>query len=428
MKLALICEYFYPDNSGSTPTDLSELTQRLSQQHPELQIDVVTSKNLYRPSGIHGRLAPRENWFGIQIRRLPTPKSNRPSLVLRLLAGTVFSFAALLELLRRPAYDLLLVVTNPPSNALSAWLYSKLRAVPYVYLVHDLYPDVAVALGKLRAGSKLVRMLQSAQKRWLNGARFVVVLGRCMRAHLNTAYGVPASKLSVITSWADPARIHVGSTENEFRRVHGLSRFVVLYAGNFSQYVDFDQIFRAAERLAPLQDLSFVLLGDGARREELGARAQASRGNVRVLSKVPRAAMNEVLAAADVCLISLDPAMLGLGVPSKLYPIMAAGRPAVAMVPAESEIARVLDEEHCGLVVAMGNGAALAEAIRQFYLAPQTGQQMGLRGRSALERRFTLQQVSESFWSVLSAAALSRRPRGAATTGENREKAVLHHT
>jgi hypothetical protein len=173
MRIALISEYFYPDNSGSTPTDLGELTRYLKDHHGEIQIEVITSKNLYRPSGLTGKLSPREDWQGVKIRRLPTPKSNGHSMILRLLAGTSFSAAALLYALRQPAYDLLLIVNDPPANAMAAWVYSKLRAVPYVYLVHDLYPDIAVAMGHLRAGSRVVRFIQHMQKVWLNSARRV---------------------------------------------------------------------------------------------------------------------------------------------------------------------------------------------------------------------------------------------------------------
>jgi len=405
MRIALLTEYFYPDNSGSTPTDLAELSCYLKQHHPALEIDVITSKNLYRPSGVESRLAPREDWQGMRIRRLATPKSNRPSMVLRLAAGTIFALAGFFELLRRPRYDLLLIVTNPPTNAFAAWMYSKLRGVRYVYLVHDLYPDIAVAMGRLKGGSWLVSLIEGMQRAWLNSAASIVALGRCMRRHLHERYKVPLDRINVITSWADPKAITVLSRENDFRRRNGLSGFVAMYAGNFSRYVNFEQILGAAEELGPQEGITFVLVGDGVRREEILDRVAKDRlANVKVLPRIPRAAMNEVLAAADVCLISLDPKMVGLGVPSKLYAALASGRPTVAMVPEHSEVGEVLVEEECGINVADGDSRALAMALRKLQRDPDLAHRMGQNARSALEQHFTIGHSAEKFWSVFERA------------------------
>lgn len=410
MRIAVICEYFYPDNSGSTPTDLAELTRYLVEQHRELQLDVVTSKNLYRPSGLTGKLSARENWQGVRIRRLPTPKSNRPCMVLRLLAGMLFSAGALLHLLRQPAYDLLLIVTNPPSNAMAAWLYSKLRSVPYIYVVHDLYPDIATAMGRLRPGSVVVRLTQRLQRTWLNSAARVVVLGRCMRRHLDEAYCVSLDRIRVIPNWYDTDSITASGGEHDFGSVNILAGFVALYAGNFGRYVNFDQILGAANLLRRDQGITFLLVGDGARRKEIVDRvAEEGLRNVIVLPSVPRAKMNQVLAVANVSLISLDPKMVGLGVPSKLYASLASGRPVVAMVPGQSEVAAVLLEEGCGVNVPDGDSTALASAIKHLQQNPELAKCMGRNARSALERRFTINHAAAKFWSLFMEVVLGKQ-------------------
>ena len=397
MKIAILCEYFYPDNSGGTPTDLTELTCYLKQLHAGIEIDVITSRNLYRPSGISAKLLPEEVWNGLTIRRLRTPKSNRPSMILRLLAGGMFSMAALNLMLRKTPYNLVLIVTNPPANGLAAWLYCKLRGVPYIYLVHDLYPDIAVALGRLKGDSIVARVFERLQKQWLTSAARVVALGRCMRDHIHRQYDVSLDRIKVISSWADPGAIRVSPRDNGFRQANVLDGFVVIYGGNFSHYVNFGQIFGAA-KLLEHDRISFVLVGDGVRRSELVATVEKERlKNVRVLSTVPRAAMNDVLAAADISLISLDRRMMGLGVPSKLYSILASGRPIVAMVPPGSEVARVLEEEQCGVNVAGEDAEALVREISRLKQDPGLAGRMGQNARSALVRRFTLHHAAEQF-------------------------------
>jgi colanic acid biosynthesis glycosyl transferase WcaI len=401
MKIAVLCEYFYPDNSGSTPSDMTELTRYLKQFHAEIEIDVITSRHLYRPSGVSAKLLPEEVWNGLTIHRLRTPKSNRPSMIFRLLAGGVFSMAALFWMLRKPAYDLVLVVTNPPANALAARIYSRLRKVPYVYFINDLYPDVAVALGRLDSSSFVTRLFRRVQKTWLQAAARTVVVGRCMQQHIHAHYELPLSRITVIRNWADPIQICPSPKENALRQSKNLTGFVVVYGGNFSRYVNFDQILGAAKLLRQDQGITFVLIGDGARRAEILDRVEQDKlENVRVLPSVARSAMNEVLAASDVCLISLAPQMKGLGSPGKLYSILAAGRPVVAMMPPGSEVSMVLEEEQCGVNVVDGDAAALASEISRLKQDPGLVERMGQNARSSLVRRFTLHHAAEQFYTL----------------------------
>jgi glycosyltransferase involved in cell wall biosynthesis len=401
VRIALVCEYFYPDNSGGTPTDMSELAQYLKQRYAEVEIEVLTSRNLYRPTGEVGSLLAREVWRGLRIRRFRTPKSNRPSMALRLLAGGVFSMTVLAYLLRHRSYDLLLVVTNPPANALAAWFYCKLRGVPYVYFINDLYPDIAVALGRLSPQSRATKFFGWFQKRWLHAAARTAVVGRCMQDHIHSRYALPLARIAVIRNWADAIQIRPLPRDNAVRRAENLSGLVVLYGGNFSRYVNFDQILAAAKLLRQNPDITFVLIGDGTRRAEILERVEkAALKNVRVLPPVPRSAMGEVLAASDVCLISLAPQMKGLGVPGKLYSILAAGRPVMAVVPMGSEVARVLEEEQCGVNVADGDAEALARAITRLKQEDGLIKRMGQNARSALERRFTLPHAAEQFYGL----------------------------
>jgi len=161
--------------------------------------------------------------------------------------------------------------------------------------------------------------------------------------------------------------------------------------------VNFGQILAAA-KLLEHDSISFVLVGDGVRRSELLTTVEKDGlRNVRVLPKVPRSAMNEVLAAADISLIPLDRRMMGLGVPSKLYSILASGRPVVAMVPPGSEVAMVLEEEQCGVNVPDGDAEALAREISRLKQDPGLAERMGHNARSAMMRRFTLRHAAEQF-------------------------------
>jgi colanic acid biosynthesis glycosyl transferase WcaI len=403
MKIALVCEYFYPDDSGSTPTNMSELAHYLKLNYGDLEIDVLTSCHLYRSAKGTDRLPQHEVWDGINIKRFNTPNSKQKSIVIRLLAGGCFALRVLAFLWsKKESYNILIIVTNPPANGLLAWVYFKLRGVPFLYIVHDLYPDTAVALRKLGQASLTVQFFGLFQKSWLHAASRVVVVGRCMRDYIGSKYGLGESRISVIRNWADASAISPGERENDFRRKHGLIGFVVLYGGNFSDYINFDQILEAASLLSKNTSITFVLIGDGARKGEIQNRVMTGNmANVKVLAPFSCAEMGQVLAASDLCLVPLDPRMKGLGSPGKLYSILAAGRPTLAVVAEGGEVARILAEENCGLNIADGDAVAMADEIGRLAQDEASVAEMGANARRCFENRFTLAHAAAQYYSLI---------------------------
>lgn len=400
MRIAVVCEFFYPDNTGGTPTDMSDLVRYLTEHHPDCHFEVITSRNYYRGKG--NKLSTKEDWDGIQITRLNTLRSNCASTPLRLALGALFSLAAFFELMRRPRYDLLLLVTNPPSTPLAAYLYRKLRRVPYVYLIHDLYPDAAVAMNKLPPGGIVTGLTRRIQQQWLQAAGRVVVVGRCMKARIERQYTLPLGHIKVITAWADPEAIRPSSRDTAFRKEHQLTGFTVLYGGNLAAWIDFHTILDAAQRLKEsYPSINFLILGEGTQKASILQRVASDHlTNVRVLPPVPRSQMGEVLASSDVALIPLDERMVGIGVPSKLYPILSAGRPSIAIVPEASEVACVLEEANCGINVPQRDSTALAKAIVELYERSAFADAMGRNARLTLENHYTIHQSAAGFYDV----------------------------
>lgn len=398
MKLCLLTEYFNPGGAGGTPSMLPVLAQQLLCDHPEFSIDVVTSRNVYR--GADERLPGYEEWEGMRVFRLQMPRSNQHSTAMRMAAGAAFSLAATAKVCALPRYDLLLVGTNPPAAPLAGELLRRLRGTPYVYLIHDLFPDVGVALRTLAPQHPVTRLGARLQRGWLHGAARVVVIGRCMRDHLVQTYALPSTRIDVIPNWADPAEIKPLPRETAFRRTHGLTGFVLLYAGNFGQYQDFDTLLNAAQQLAARHpEITLVLVGDGARKEYLAQRiAGEALTNVKMFPFVPKAAFPDLLASADAALVTLEPGAEGVGVPSKFYTILAAGRPVIATVAPTSEVALVLEEAGCGVRVNQGDMDGLVAAVQRLVEEPALAVRMGQRARAVLEAQFTLAATADRFY------------------------------
>lgn len=342
MRICLLTEYFNPGGYGGVATMMPMLVQRLNARYPELSIDVITSRNVYRGEG---QVLPRfEEWEGIRVYRLSTPRSNQPSIKRRLLAGCFFTMCAWAKLMTMPSYDALLVGTNPPMIPLATRGIGVVKNTRYLYLIHDLFPDVALTLGALPANHPVTLMAKHAQANWLHSAARVVAIGRCMRDYMIEQYHVPAQRLTVIPNWADAHAITPQAKDTRFRARHGLTGFVLLYAGNFGQYQDFDTLLDTARRLydAGTRDVTVVFVGDGSRHDHIAERiAREKIVNARLFPFVPAADYPDLLASADASLVTLEPGADQVGVPSKFYNILASGRPVIATLSARSEVARV---------------------------------------------------------------------------------------
>ena len=360
MRICIVNEFFYPDSTGGTGTVLSDLVRSLRDTFSDVEIDVVTSKNLYRDA--NSDLPAREDWNGVNIYRLPTPRPNGLSTPLRLGANLVFCFFALVRLALLGRYDVILVGTAPPMVAMSARLLGWLKATPFVYIVYDLEPDRSVTMKVLTAAHPIARLFRGSQKRWLHSASKVIVLGRCMREYLSAAYDLPEHKVEVIPIGSDPSEIFPISRNTRFRSQHGIQGFVILYSGNFGRYHDFDTILDAAKALNEngqeegLDKVQFVLVGGGAQKEHIAQRIAAEKiSNIHLFDFVSKDDYADLLASANVSLVTLEPGMEGLCVPSKFYSILASGRATIASVSPQSEVARVIDEAQCGVHLTQGN-------------------------------------------------------------------------
>ncbi len=405
MRICIVNEFFYPDSGGGTGTVLSDLVRSLREIDPALDIDVVTSTNLYRQP--QADLPAYEEWDGVCIHRLATPHPNGLSLPLRLGANLLFCTLALAKLVSLPPYDLVLLGTAPPMVAMGATFLKQLRGTPFVYIVYDLEPDRSVAMKMLPAKHPVVKLFRQSQGRWLRSAAKVVVLGEYMGEYLSRTYDVPRQNIQAIPIGSNPAEIVPGPKASRFRAEHGLSGFVVLYSGNFGRYHNFDAILDAAARLKDnYSNISFVLVGDGAQKGHIKQRVEdEDLANVRLFDFVAKDAYADLLASADVSLVTLEPGMEGLCVPSKFYSILASGRPVVATVSPKSEVARVIDEAQAGVHLEQAAAEDLASALIALMEHPARTEQMGRNARCVLEEKYSMSQVARQYHAVLHEAA-----------------------
>jgi glycosyltransferase involved in cell wall biosynthesis len=399
MRLLLLNQFFYPDLSATSQiaTDLA-----VDLAAAGIEVTALASRGTY----LGGEsLAPRDRHGGVEIVRVTATSLGKRTLVARAVDYASFYLASTARLATLPRQDVVVALTTPPLVAATALVPKLLRGSRLVYWVQDLYPEIAVAFGALRPGSLAVRAMAAVSRAVLRRADAVVALGDEMRARCIAAGAVP-ERAHVIPNWADgeavrPVPHGANPLRGEFARG---ARFVVMYSGNMGRVHDIETLLSAARLLRDRADIAFVYAGDGAKRPLVEAAAR-ELPNVRLVPYQPRERLSESLSAADVHLVALSQDIEGLAEPSKLYGIMAAGRPALFVGPKGAEVARTLEREGCGQCVANGDAAGLADALIALAAAPEAREEMCARARRALEARLQRSVATRKFTELVTSVA-----------------------
>ena len=277
----------------------------------------------------------------------------------------------------------------------------KCRGAKLFDWIQDLFPEVAGALyaGRMQGLESLARSVRN----WsLRIASMNVVIGDGMAKKL-TEEGIQPHNIQVIHNWADGCAIHpVDRETNELRREWDLlNTFVVGYSGNIGRVHEFETILNAAQALSHTEGIMFLFIGNGARQPWI-MREVGERGlkNVVLRPYQPRDRLTLSLCVPDVHLVSLQPSMEGLIVPSKFYGIAAAGRPTIFVGDQAGEIPRILQETGSGYTVSVGDSEGLANRIRDMLHNQSETQNMGARARLAFDRHFD-QKYAFAAWEKL---------------------------
>jgi colanic acid biosynthesis glycosyl transferase WcaI len=406
-RVFFVNRYFHPDESA-TSRILSDLAFRLAEQG--LPVAVVTSGQLYEDP--NARLPASETIRGVSIHRVATARLGRSRLRGRALDYASFHGAVAWRLLRlvRPG-DIVVAKTDPPLLSVTLAHVCAWRGALLINWLQDMFPEVALTLAPGILPKPLHALLMSMRDRSLRHATMNIVLSEGMRARVR-ARGVEPAKTIVIPNWADTKALTPHPTGASFtRRRLGLTdRFVIGYSGNFGRAHEFDTLITAARLLDEDSRFAFLMTGGGARSQDLQrAAAQARLSHFHFQGYQPAQWLSDSMAAADIHLVSLLPALEGLIVPSKVYGILAAGRPVVFIGDTGGDIAQLIREHACGISVAVGAGAELAEGLRSLRADPARVLLMGANARRLALARYTSEHAADD-WARLLTGLTGREP------------------
>jgi len=398
-KFVFVNRYFDPDQSATSQI-LTDLARALVTSG--LTVHVVCSRQLYTDAG--ARLPQEEERSGVTIHRVATTRFGRARLASRSIDYVSFYLSAGLTLLRILSRgDVLIAKTDPPLISILAVIVSHLRGAALVNWQQDVFPEVASLLGANPLPEWLDSLLRRLRDSSLRSARMNVLISTRMFAYFRQR-GIPLLQLRVIENWANANAIAPKPTSaSELRaRLGYIDHFVVCYSGNLGRAHEFHTLLAAAIALRSEPSVVFLMIGGGTRMELLRrAVAEHGLGNFNFLPYQPRDELEDSLAAADLHLVSLLPALEGMIMPSKLYGILAAGRPLIFIGDLEGDIAQVIRQGECGVTVEVDAHQDLVAAIRRLRADPETCIAMGERARRLLVSRYSLDKAVELWQTVL---------------------------
>ncbi|MGH9318949.1 MAG: glycosyltransferase family 4 protein, partial [Vicinamibacteria bacterium] len=323
MRIVFFNRSYWPD-FGATGQLLTELTQELAKEHGwEVTVVAGGGKN-------NLGIVSRERHQGVEILRARETRLARRGFLGRFTNYLSYFVSALWASFRVGRPDVVVALTDPPIIGLVGWLTARRTGARFVFLCQDIFPEVAMLLEDFRS-ERVNAVLERVNRFLLRRADSVIALGATMKRRLVEGKGAAPAKVTVIHNWADSDLLAPAPKDNPFSRGNDLhARFVALHAGNIGLSQNLDAVLDVAFEL---KEVVFLFIGDGVRKKPLEDEARR-RGlsNVRFLPYQPRETMRDSYATADVFIVSLKQGLSGYIVPSKLYGILASGRPYVAAV------------------------------------------------------------------------------------------------
>jgi glycosyltransferase involved in cell wall biosynthesis len=394
----IISEFYYPDENATGHL----LTQIAEGMAITEEVHVLCGRSVCRKNDLGNENSLRNHVF---IERVNASAFNKDILFLRLIniiSLSVRIFLRLFQKLHRD--DKVLVVTNPPALPFATALACCLKRAEYSVLMFDLYPEVLVAtkiLSKKNPITIISHWMTNIQFRY---SQHIIVLGRDMSHLLYKKYRGTHGRIIVIPNWGN-VNIITPKNSNQNAILKELSingKFVIQYAGNIGRTHNVELLLECAELLKDKTDIYFLFIGDGAKKIWLTETAKKrDLKNVVIKTFYSRERQSEVHNACDIAIVSFIPGMAGISVPSRMYNIMAAGKPILAITDPESELAMVVQEENIGWVVTSYQARDVVDIILKAYGNNAMLSEMGKRARKAAEEKYSFERVISLYQNLL---------------------------
>lgn len=395
-KVLLISQVFYPDQV-STASLFTNLCSVMVEKGVE--VEVWSGQPSYSTIT---RQPKRQIYNGINIRYLRSTNFPKDRLTGRLINMLTFTVSACLKILFSHDKRVVWTHTTPPLLGILVSFICSLKKRKFIYILLDIFPEGLIRLGKVSGNNPLISLWHKLFIRSLARSTGIIAIGRDIKQWVDTSCIACQNKTVYIPHWQNEELIFpVPIDQNRFvseKKIAG--NFLIQYSGNMGLWNELSTIGKAVKK--NIEGVHYVFVGDGVRKKELLNEFIAEeQGNITIMPFQPNEVFNDIISASHVHLVTLRDGLQGMAVPCKIYGILAAGKPVIALVPEESEIAYVVKEEKCGIVINPTDTEGLINAINLFKSDNSLLIQMGLNSRNAYLKKYTTRIIAEKYLSLL---------------------------
>lgn len=384
-RILLLTQFFFPDRTG-TGKILAELCRELVES--DFDIDVAASRQEFGKNTAK-LLDSFQVWHSIRIFRSCSifgDKNKTFGRIYNYLAVFVCTFFTCYSKRLFKEKDIVLSVSNPPIMPLLG-IWFKRPGQKFFYIIHDLYPDIAIAMGVVNRRHLFSKVMFVVNNYVFRHADGVIVLGRDMARYLQDNYCISAEKVHVITNWGNDSLLSIG----EIAKTKG--NFRIVYSGNMGR---FHNLELAAEAARDMPNIELVFIGEGQAKKDLVANYSRYE-NIKFSSYLSDDEYMEMLASADALLVSLERNLSGLAVPSKFYTYLAAGRPIICISDADTEMAMIIQECNCGYIVEHDNLHQFIACCESLLNDEDKKIQLGKNARRIFLERYRLKHAVKKY-------------------------------
>jgi len=345
----ILCQFFYPEHvsTATLPYEMAEdlvkkgLTVRVVCGYPNRNDD-------------KGKLPKRENINGIEIRRLNYTQLPKASKIGRLINYFSFMIAVILRWRLLINNKCIIVYSNPPVLPLITAINKKLFKVKYIFVSYDIYPDIALVTKQIKENSFIHRMMSRVNRQMDKTVDKVISLSNDMKDYiLKTRKSISADRIEVIPNWYDNNDMDAHGSDdiinNELILLKEKYSLIILYSGNMGIAQDMETILKTAKYMKRNKDVLFIFAGNGQKADKIKEEINESKlSNVRFYDYLLGQDYINILKISDVHIISLVDGITGMAVPSKTYSYMSIGRPLIAIIAENTDIAKDINNYKLG--------------------------------------------------------------------------------
>ena len=405
MKILLLPAYFYPEQAASSYLG-DNIRQAMCESGCTLELYApMPTRGISKDVREEYKMRKVEHWHDgkLEIHRFSMYAEGKNP-VLRALRYVFCWCAQFWKGLRAKDIDLIYLASTPPIQGVLGGLLKKIKKVPFVYNLQDIFPDSLAGTGLAKKGGLLWKIGRVIENFTYRNADKIIVISEDFKRNI-MAKGVPEEKIVVVYNWVDEEAVkHVPREENKLFDMYGLDRkkFYITYSGNIGLTQNMDMLLEVAKELETEEpDIQFVLIGEGAYKKRVQEIiAEKNIGNVALLPFQPYEDISHVFSLGDAGLVISKPGVGENSVPSKTWSILSASRPVLANFD-ENELKSIVAENQCGIFTKAGDKEAFKQAILDLYHDREHCEQLGRNGREFILKNLTRAVGTQKYVDVI---------------------------